>query len=322
MLILDKNDMVNAASFENILTAVETAMLLYEKKEFYQPERMHADYEKNTLLLMPCFTNDVFGTKIISLFPENKEKNLPVINGLMILNDGLTGKPLAILNGAKLTALRTAAVGSVSIRHLTPDSVKSLGIIGAGVQGFHQTLFATTVRDFSDIYIYDLSRQKAEHLAFSLAELLPDLNIQISNNTGELTEKSQVIITATDALSPVLPDDTDLLKGKHFVGIGSYKPSMREYPPALFELLNFVFVDTQHAREESGDLIDPLKIGLLKGEQIVTFGKFLTGEFDRQQFLNRTTFFKSVGMALFDVTAAKLIYENAIKRGIGEEVEL
>ncbi len=322
MLILDKNDMVNAASFDNILTAVESAMLLYEKREFYQPERKHADYKKNTLLLMPCFTNEAFGTKIISLFPENKQKNLPVINGLMILNDSKTGKPLAILNGAKLTALRTAAVGSVSIRYLTPDSVKSLGIIGAGVQGFHQTLFAATVRDFSDIHIYDLSRQKAEQLVFSLSELLPDPNIRICSNTEELTEKSQVIITATDAESPVLPDDPDLLYGKHFVGIGSYKPTMQEYPPALFELLNFVFVDTQHAIVESGDIIEPLKNRLLNRDQIVTLGKFLTGEFDREHFINRTTFFKSVGMALFDVLSAKLIYENAIKRGIGEEIEM
>jgi len=322
MLILNDRDMVASVSFEELIQSVEQALCIYEEGEFYQPERMKIDHKKKALLLMPCFVKDVFGTKIISLFPENWKRNLPVLKGLMILNDGETGEPLALLNGSKLTALRTAAVGSTSIRHLTTENVQSLGIIGAGVQGYHQALLANAVRKFAELRLFDLSRKRAEDLSKRLSKELPGLTIQVSPDTKTLVQKSDVIITATDSESPVIPDDAELLKGKHFVGIGSYKPFMKEYPASLFSVVEEVFIDTEHALKESGDLIEPLKKGLLRKDQIFTLGRIVTGQMDRDSFVSKTSFFKSVGMALFDVMAGHLIYEKAQKKGLGLEISM
>lgn len=322
MLILNDRDLVRSITFEELIESVETALYLYEKRKFHQPERMIIDHKKGTLLLMPCFTDNVFGTKIVSLFPGNLNKNFPVLSGLMILNNGETGEPLALLNGSKLTALRTAAVGSVSIRHLTPESIHSLGIIGASVQGYHQALFANVVRKFKELHLFDLSKKRAEDLSEKLSKEIPGLTIHISPDTKTLVQKSDVIITATNSESPVIPDDAALLKGKHFVGIGSYKPFMKEYPPALFSVVEEVFVDTGHALKESGDLIDPLKNKLLRKDQIFTLGKIVIGQMDKEEFINKTTFFKSVGMALFDITAARLIYKKAKEKDLGLEISL
>lgn len=321
MLILNENDMTNVVSSADMLTAIETALIIKENKDFLQPERMHADYNNGTLLLMPCFTPQVFGTKVISLFPGNVEKNIPVLNGLMILNEGGTGAPLALLNGSKLTALRTGAVGSVSIRHLTPENVTTLGIIGASVQGYHQALFAMSVRNFRRINLFDLSAERMNALKTKLATQFPETEIVLCNSTADLAENSAVIITATNAESPVLPDSQELLTGKHFVGIGSYKPFMREYPDALFKIVDTVFVDTEHAVTESGDLIDPLKKRLLDRKKVVTLGKLLSGEIEKDAYRVQTTFFKCVGMALFDLLAAQLIYEKAREKGVGREIE-
>jgi ornithine cyclodeaminase len=320
MIYLSEEDILAAASRSDLVDAMEAAMELYERKEFHMPQRLHVDYEGNTLLLMPCFTKDCFGTKLVTLFPQNPETNIPVLNGIVVLNDGQTGAPLALLDGAALTGARTAAVGAVSIRHLAPENARCAGIIGAGVQGFYQAWSATAVRDLTDIFVYDLFPEKAFALIEKLRGVIPRVNLHEANDVEELLQESQVVITATPSLEPVLPDKEELLAGRHFVAIGSYRPDMRELPRTLFNLVKTVYIDTDHALEESGDLIIPLQNEWIREDQVVTLGRFLTekapGDFVREE----TTLFKSVGMALFDVCASKLVYEKAVEKGLGQEI--
>ena len=322
MIYLTEKDILKAVSVNDLLDAIEASMYMYEKKEFHMPQRLQVEHEENTLLLMPCFTRDCFGTKLVSLFPQNPKKNIPVLTGIMVLNDAQTGLPLALLNGPALTALRTAAVGSVSIRHLTAENTRSLGIIGAGVQGFYQAWVACSARDLVDIYVFDLYPEKTTALIDKLSKVIPDVKLHQANCVEDLLEKSQVVITATTSYEPVLPNKKEMLAGKHFVGIGSYKPNMREFPEALFNLLKMVFVDTDHALEESGDLIIPLRNNWIKTEQVMTLGRFLVENKLKDEAKNETTFFKSVGMALFDVCASKLIYDRAIQKGLGQNITL
>jgi ornithine cyclodeaminase len=228
MLCLNEQDILDAAARDEIMDAVESAMRLYESRDFEMPQRLHVDYGGNTLLLMPCFTTRSFATKLVSLFPENPKKNLPVLMGVVILNDGETGKPKAMFNGAALTALRTGAVGGVGIRHLASRDVTTLGVIGAGVQGFYQSLFACTARPFSEICILDRFPEKADRLAEKLSASLTGVKAYPFDSTEKLLSRSDVVITATNSQKPVLPDNPQLLSGKHYVGIGSYKPEMRE----------------------------------------------------------------------------------------------
>ncbi|UCH04125.1 MAG: ornithine cyclodeaminase family protein, partial [Candidatus Thorarchaeota archaeon] len=305
-----------------MLDVIETSMDVYERKEFHMPQRLHIDDEKNTLLLMPCFMRDCFGTKLVTLFPENPARNVPVLNGIMVLNDAQTGVPVAMLNGPALTALRTAAVGAVSIRHLASDDTDAIGIIGAGVQGFYQAWFACNTRPVKDILIFDLFADKSAILKEKLSLKVPHVRVHQVTRVEDLLEKTQVVITATDSLEPVLPDEEELLAGKHFVGIGSYKPNMREFPRALFKLLKTVFIDTEHALEESGDLITPLQNNWIHQDQVMTLGRFWAENRSKEQAKGETTLFKSVGMALFDVCASKFIYESAIQKGLGQKINL
>ena len=320
MIYLTEQDILSAASVDEMLDTIEASLHLYEKKEFHMPQRLHVDHQDDVLLLMPCFTKDYFGTKVVTLFPDNPARNVPVLNGIMVLNDAQTGLPIALLEGPALTASRTAAVGAVSIRHLAPEDAHAVGIIGAGVQGFYQARAACSARRMTDVFIYDLYPEKASALKDKLSQAIPDVEIHHAACVEDLLEQTQVIITATTSLDPVLPEDEELLAGKHFVGIGSYKPDVREFPRALFNLIDAVFIDTEHALEESGDIIVPLRNGWLKRDQVFTLGQFLNDGKSRARAKNETTFFKSVGMALFDVCASKLIYENAIEKGLGQKI--
>ena len=320
MIYLRETDIRKAASVNEMVDAIEASMLTYEKKEFLMPQRMHVDHNGNTMLLMPCFIKGYFGTKLVTLFPENPQRDVPVLNGIMVLNDAQTGVPLALLDGPALTALRTAAVSAVSIRHLARQDTQAIGIIGAGVQGFYQAWLGASVCGATDIFVYDLRAEQSSALIDKLPEAVPDVKLHRADRVEDLLQDTQVVVTATTSVEPVLPDDQELLTGKHFVAIGSYKPDVRELPRALYGLLKMVFIDTDHALEESGDVIVPLREKWIKRQQVMTLGRFLIEKKGQDEARQETTLFKSVGMALFDVCASALVYEKALQKGLGQEI--
>jgi ornithine cyclodeaminase len=268
MLCLNASDIEKAVSPAELIEAMVGAMVRYEQKEFFMPQRTHLDFAGNTLLLMPCFSQKSFATKLVSLFPNNRAKNRQVLYGTVILNDGQTGEPLAIFNGAKLTAMRTGAVGGAAARYLTPVNVSSLGLFGAGVQAFHQALFACAERPITDIYLFDPFSKKLDQFIKELSKQLRHVAIHRAGSAEEALSSSALVITATNARTPVLPDSKELLANKYIIGIGSYKPDMREFPQSLFHLVNRYVLDTKHAQRESGDVIEPLKNGWIKKGQL------------------------------------------------------
>ena len=321
MLIISQEEIKREIKLHQFVDAIEQAMMIHESGEFEMPLRMEVDFGKDSLLLMPCAIKKVFGTKLVSLFPNNPVNNHPVIYGLVILNDGNTGEPLALMNGALITGLRTSAMASLSIKYMTDKNVSKLGMIGAGIQGYYQTLMACSVRNFTDIYLSDINPQKLDELQLKLQNNLPDVNIHKKKSPDEVLKTSDVIITATNTTIPLFANNEALFSEKHFVAIGSYKPEMREYPQAIYNRLDHVFIDTDHAFHETGDLITPLKEGWISKEQVVSFGKILTGKIQLPKNTN-PTLFKSVGMALFDVVTANMIYQIAKEKGFGMDVVL
>jgi len=320
MLVLSESDILKAVSCQEVVMAVEKALLMYEKQEFYMPQRMHLDYNGDVLLLMPCFTPESAATKLVSVYPGNREKGKPVISGVVVLNDVETGEPLAVINGAKLTAVRTGAVGGVAVRYMSAQETSSVGIIGAGIQGFHQAIFTSAVRKIQKVIVYDLDSSAMESFCKEFKFYYPRITIEKAKRIEELLTQTNLVITATPSVTPVIPDDATLIKGKKIIGFGSYKPEMREFPEALFRTITRLFIDTDHAIEETGDLIDPLKKGWISRDQVLTAGKLISGE--EKVDLNETYLFKSVGMALFDLVVSEYIYRKAKEQGIGTEVEM
>jgi len=303
----NSEDIGNAAPIERWVTAMEQAFVDTTIGVVEVPERVHIDRGPNTFLLMPCFGPTYFSTKLVSVFPKNLQLKEPVIYGSVLLNDGETGRPLAVMDGSKLTAMRTAAVGAVGIQYLAPEDASSLGVIGLGIQGFHQALFACQQRSIEIIRIFDRSREVIDRFTERLLAFYPDLQVLPCASADELCDKSEIIITATSSHNAVVPSTGKWWKGKTIIGIGSYKPDMREFPDEIFEDLQQVFVDTPVAMKETGDLMEPLKKGFINEGQILTLSDLIM---DRVKLNGETRFFKSVGMAAFDLYAAKLVFES------------
>lgn len=320
MLILDKKQIIKLTVLKEFSEALLDSFKLLEENKALVPERMHVDLNGNTLLLMPAGMEDYFATKLLTINPENPAKGHPAIYATVMLNDGQTGKPLALMDGGAITALRTGAVSGLGIRFTTPFETHSAGLIGAGEQGFYQLIFACMERPIRKVAIFDNNPEKVDALIAKLTPRLPCVHFRKAGSPEQLVEKSQLIITATTAETPVLPDNPELYEGKHIVAIGSFKPAMRELPDALFKKVEQVLVDTKVAIHESGDIIEPIKKSLIFKESVIPFSKVATGKI--QISTNKCTIFKTVGMALFDLVAAKYLYEKALERRVGLEVNL
>jgi ornithine cyclodeaminase/alanine dehydrogenase len=319
MLFINRKTIEAIAEPLEMIKTVKSAFIAFGKGEYVMPERFGFEHEGKTVLFMPCFIKDMFGAKTLTLVPENRLKGLPAIDGLVILNHGETGEPLAILDGKGITAWRTGATGALAADLLSDKNSSRLGIIGCGVQGFYQALCICAIRKIKEINLYD-KFSDTKDFAGKLRAHYPEAAIESCGETTELLEKSDIVVTTTFSENPVFPDDAALLRGKCYIAVGSYKPHIRELPDSVFSLSGDVYVDLMHACDESGDLISPMQRGLLKKERI----KLLHGLMESPVKIgpDDTTVFKTVGMALNDIFAARYFYNTAMEKGLGVSLEM
>ena len=142
----------------------------------------------------------------------------------------------------------------------------------------------------------------------------PRVKVVQCSTAEELAAKSDIICTTTSSATPVLPNDRELLRGKCIIAIGSYTPDMREIPDAIWDLVDRVYVELPYACEESGDLSQPLAEGRLKMDQVVLMSDFLASGEPVEEAAKGTTYFKSVGMGLFDICIAQKLLQSAKER--------
>ena len=316
MIFLGKEEVEKLVDPNEIMDQIEEAYRIFGADAYYMPPRPVIEHENKTLIYMPCFTEDIIGTKMLTIFPENAKLGLPSLDGLVILNDRTTGAPLAIMDGQAVTAWRTGAVGGVGIRHLSRKDARTVGIVGAGAQGFHQAVYACAARNIETVYIWNHSDRDLTDFMARLKKTIADPAVEVvqCKTVEELVKASDIICTATPSEEPVLPNDRELLEGKCIIAIGSYTPQMREIPDVIWDLVDNVYIELPYACEESGDLSQPLAEGRLTMDRVVLIDKFLASGADEDEIAKKTTYFKSVGMGLFDVCVAQKLLEKAKER--------
>ena len=312
--------MINVDFMNCMMDCVKSAML--SEADITTPIRTTVERGKNgeSLMLMPCLSDDFWGLKVLTLLPDNPQKGKPFIHGIVALIKAEDGEFVAVFNGQMLTAIRTGAVSGLGIRSISDDNVRKLGLIGAGVQGYWQVRFACAARKFDEIWIYDVVESRLSEYKKRICEGFADdlgISVNISENARSVIEKSEVIITATNSKQPLFDGcDKSLYEGRFFVGIGSYKPEMREYPDEFFINTDKVYVDTLHALEETGDLIFPIKNGHISENKILPLSACFSKRTTRGTYL-----YKSVGGASFDLFAAKEIFEIAMKQNLLNNID-
>ena len=320
MRVLTDTDLLGLLSPAALVAVLESAVRAHAAGRAVTPARTQLEWEDGTLLTMPALAEAVFGIKLVCVIPANAARGLPVTNGLMVLSDRRTGAPLALLNAAALTAQRTGAIGALGVKYMTPADTASVGIIGAGVQGAWQAIFACAVRPIREVLYVARSPASRARFEATVRAQVPGMKLTPCRMRAPSWHARRSSSRPPRRPAPVLPEEPELLAGKHFISIGSFKPAMQELPDAVYKLAGELAIDSEAARHEVGDVLRPLAKGILTPESVYWIGDLISGR--RPIDVNRTTAYKSVGMALYDVYAAQAFYEAATRRGIGQEISL
>lgn len=273
-------------------------------------------------LIMPCQSTSIsrLGVKLITLYDRNPAAGLPLAQALLILADGTTGLPLAILEGGSLTALRTGAVSGMATDLLARPDAAVAAIFGAGRQGRAQLEAVACVRRLREARVYDRDGEAAALFGRDMSAAL-GINVRPAPDPGSALRGADIVCTATSSRSPVFSDE-DLAAGAHINAVGVYQPERAEIPAATVARARIVVDQTEACLEEAGDLLQPLASGLISREAFgVELGEVLLGRVPGRRSSSEITLFKSVGLAVQDLYAASRAYEKALRLEIGVRLE-
>jgi len=259
------------------------------------------------LLVMPAMADRYTGVKILTVTAENRDNGQPVIAGLFVLSDALTGKTLAIMNASELTARRTAAVSALASRALSPPGARRLLIIGTGHLAPYLAEAHAAVRPIETIQVWGRSPAKAERCREAIRDRLPAAEVTIASDLPHAVSNADIISAATRATAPLISGGW-VSPGTHIDLVGGYRPDMREIDDAGIRAA-MIWVDTlEGALAEAGDLRSPIERGIIGNDAILgDIGALLAAPGPRRA--NAITLFKSVGSALSDLAAAELVWE-------------
>lgn len=258
---------------------------------------------RGMLLLMPAWREGAYmGVKIVSVFADNPKRDLSSVMGIYYLSDADTGLPLAVLDGTELTRRRTAAASALGADYLARKDARTLLVVGTGALAPHFIAAHRAVRPYARTLVYGRDAAKAQALADRLegVEVAPDLRAAV--------EAADVISCVTTSKTPVVPGAW-LKPGQHLDMAGGFTPQMRETDDDGVTRAS-VFIDTDGALKEAGDLTQPIAAGVIGPDAVRgDLFRLTRGEVPGRTSDTEITLFKSVGTALEDLVAAALAYE-------------
>lgn len=274
------------------------------------PDRRELGSGKGCLLIKPAWTSgSPFAVKLVSTFYDNPRAGIPVIQSLMTLFDETTGSPLAVMDGAAVTAARTAATSALSARHMARADAKVLAIVGAGVQGRAHLEMMSRVREFQEVRVASLFPEEARELVAS------DPRCRYCESSREAVEGADVVSLCTSSPTPVI-ETAWIAPGTHVASVG-YHPPAGELPVELARAARLA-VETRRAFEAP-----PVGCGELAGldpRSGVELGELVEGIEAGRTSDSSITVFKSMGHAMEDLVAASQVYREALKRKVGTTV--
>ncbi|MBB4287212.1 ornithine cyclodeaminase family protein [Roseospira goensis] len=289
----------------------------------------HTGERPGTLLLMPAWQipgqtpgqipgqnaeTGYIGVKIATVFPDNPaRRDLSAVTALYYLAEAGSGRPLALIDGTLLTRLRTAAASALAADTLARPDAETLLMVGTGALAPHFIRHHAAVRPYRRVLVWGRDAAKAAAVAEAVAPDLPEATVQAVDSLDAGLAAADVISCATSATHGVVPG-ARLRAGQHLDLAGSFTPHMRETDDDAIRRSR-VFVDTDGALVESGDLVDPLRDGALTRDAIQgDLFQLCRGDRPGRGGDDEITLFKSTGTALEDLAGAALAYESHSKR--------
>jgi ornithine cyclodeaminase/alanine dehydrogenase-like protein (mu-crystallin family) len=280
--------------YEDLIPVIRQALMDFSAGRAVQPIRtiMQAPGREGWLGVMPCIYGEVMGAKLVTFYPCNAPRQIATHMAVIQLFRTETGEPLATMDGELITEMRTAAVSAVAVDELAVRDAKVLAILGSGAQARSHVRALAGIRSFREIRVWSRSRENAERFAGEVGALVM--------TAEEAVRGADVVLTLTSSPEPVLKGEW-LRPHAVVCAIGAATPDRRELDEVTMR--GAVVVESREAASrEAGDIV-------LAGVEVTAeIGELLNGvELERGE---RPVVFKSVGIAVEDIAAAKLVFER------------
>ena len=308
MLTINAEQVNKALEFSKLIPALGSAF----SSDICVPPRLHFDMEnpkasrETTLLMMPAWiSGDVAGVKLVTVAPDNGQKGLPSIQGNYLLFDIDTGSIKAMMDAPSLTAKRTAAASALASQFMSREESETLLVVGTGTLAPQLIAAHATVRPIKKVYVWGRSLKKAKMVCQQVAAL--DVDCQPIEDLEKYIGQADIISCATLSKEPLIFGKW-LQPGQHLDMVGAYRPDMREMDDDCL-IGSRIFVDNfESAVRETGDLAIPIANGVISKEDLeADLFTLAKGDYDIKRQARDITVFKSVGHALEDLAAAKLV---------------
>jgi thiomorpholine-carboxylate dehydrogenase len=293
LLYLSDTDVRDALRWSELIPAMTDALAALSSGRVVQPLRAWLELEEGSRFfgVMPAASEEAMGIKLVSFYPRNAALGVPTVMGMVVLFRADTGEPLAVMDAGTLTSMRTAAVSAAVTQWLSPPDSKVLALLGSGAQARSHLEALGQVRAFEEVRVWSRTPEHAKRFAAQYGATAMDAESAVRG--------ADVIVTATAAQTPILKGAW-LKPGAHVNAIGAPMPTWRELDDEA--MANAVVVESREAAaKESGDVI------LSKARIQAEVGEIFAGS--RVIAAAQTTIFKSVGVAVEDVAAAKLVFD-------------
>ena len=317
--MLREDDIFESLIMRDVIDLMEDTFKLYYNGKASMPSKLYLHTKEGDFRAMPAVVGDVSGIKWASVYPNNKQRNLPTVLATMMLNDCNTGKLLLTMDGVKITTYRTAAVTGLATRHLSNPDSKEAAFIGCGAQTSYQIEAICSERDIEKIHLYDLNYETSKKLGSEL-----DIPSVVHNSIQECVEQADVVTTLTTSTKPIIKSEW-IKKGAHINAIGADAEGKQEFYPDIFETCKLIVVDDKEQAFHSGETQHSGKLrafdsivrenGLLKLVELKDIVADRPGTCCKSWSVEKEdiTLFDSTGLAIEDVALTNYIYKNFVK---------
>lgn len=323
ILILSQNDIAQLADGKTAIRAVEEA--------FREMGLGHAKMPAKVYLNLPEYSGDframpaylsVAGKcslKWVSVYPENPRRGLPAVMALIILSDPKTGLPLCVMDGTRITALRTGAAGGVAAKYLARKDSHVVGLVGAGVQARFQLNALQALFRIRKVNVFDTRVASVE--VFCKEMKRAPFTVRVCSGIKECVRGCDIVVTTTPSRQPLVKFEW-LKPGVHVNAIGADNRGKEELDPRILSKAKVV-VDSWEQASHSGEINVPVAKGLFRRQDVYAeLGTIVARKKRGRTSPNEITVFDSTGLAIQDLALASLIYRRALYRNAGIQCRL
>jgi alanine dehydrogenase len=323
VLVLSREDLKTLLPPRDVVDALAAGFAALAAGRCTVPPRSSLPVDDGSvLLLMPALSRgDGLGAKLVSVYGANRARGLPTLYATYVLMDETTGRPLALLEGTYLTALRTGAASALAARYLARPDSRRLACFGAGAQAAFQLRCLAAVLPVGRVAVVGRDPARAAAFARAMAAEL-GIEVEVAADSRIAVAAADVVTCATTSPTPVVRG-ADLRDGTHVDAVGAFRPAERELDTDAVRRARLVVDTYAGALASAGDVLLPMAEGAFTREHVAAeLAELVTGARAGRTTAAEITVFKSVGFALEDLVAARLAYNRAMTLGMGTEVAL